>query len=217
MSDEVKKSLDFWNELHLNHEKKDIIYDDWLEMFDDLISKCNTPIIDLGCGNGNDTLYLIGKGKKVIACDQSENAIKNIKRNFPEIYDTKIFNMLDGFPFDDNSFELIIADLCLHYFRSDDTFKILKSIKKILKDDGHLLFRINSINDVNYGAGKGEEIEHHLYLTDDGMYKRFFDNEDVKKFFSDFHIEYLNEESMNRYKYEKKVYRGCVRKKSFDK
>ena len=38
-------------------------------------------VLDLGCGSGNDTLYLINKGKKVISCDQSSNAINNIRKN----------------------------------------------------------------------------------------------------------------------------------------
>jgi 2-polyprenyl-3-methyl-5-hydroxy-6-metoxy-1,4-benzoquinol methylase len=38
-----------------------------------------------GCGGGNNTLYLINKGKKVIPCDFSDSAIKQVKMNFPEI------------------------------------------------------------------------------------------------------------------------------------
>lgn len=81
--------------------------------------------------------------------------------------------MLDGMPFSDDSFELIIADLSLYYFKELDTIKILKEIRRILASGGHLIFRVNSVNDVNYGAGKGKIIEHHLYETSDGRLKRF--------------------------------------------
>lgn len=210
---EISNSLKYWNNLHADYNRNDIKTDDWLEKFDDIILSCTSPILDLGCGSGNDTLYLINKGKKVISCDQSINAIENIKKNFPEIYDTKCFNMLDGMPFNDNSFELIIADLCLHYFREKDTLRILNELRRILVIGGHLIFRINSINDVNHGAGKGKEIEHHLYETDDKRLKRFFDEEDIRNFFKNFQIDYLNEEIMTRYKLEKRLYRGCVSKK----
>ena len=90
-------------------KKDNIKFDEWLEKFDEIINACETPILDLGCGSGNDTLYLLNKGKKVISCDQSENAIKNIKKNFPEVFDAKCFNMLDGFPFPDNYCDLIVA------------------------------------------------------------------------------------------------------------
>ena len=46
-----------------------------------------------------------------------------------------------------------------------------------------------------------------------GLFKRFFDEKDIKFFFKDFDIEYLNEEIMTRYKLEKRLYRVCVRKK----
>ena len=183
---EKENSLEYWDNIHSKYEQKEIKLVDWLDKFETIIDSCSTPILDLGCGSGNDTLYLINKNKQVISCDQSSNAINNIKKNFPEVYDTKCFNMLDGMPFDNNSFELIIADLCLHYFKE---------------------------NDVNHGAGQGNEIEHHLYETSDKRLKRFFDEKDIKFFFKDFDIEYLNEEIMTRYKLEKRLYRVCVRKK----
>lgn len=213
ISIEKDNSLLYWNNLHKKYNREDIKIDNWLDSFSNIIDNCSTPILDLGCGSGNDTLYLINKGKKVISCDQSINAIENIKKNFIEVYDTKCFNMLDGMPFDNNSFDIIIADLCLHYFREKDTFRILNEIKKILNKKGYLIFRVNSINDVNHGAGVGKEIEHHLYQTNDKRLKRFFDEKDIRYFFKEFDIEYLNEEIMTRYKLEKKLYRCLVRKK----
>ena len=213
VNEEIENSLKYWDNIHSEYKRNEIKVDDWLVDFDSIISSCNSPILDLGCGSGNDTLYLINKNKQVISCDQSANAINNIKKNFPEIYDTKCFNMLDGMPFDNNSFELIIADLCLHYFREKDTFELLKEIKRILINGGHLIFRVNSINDINHGAGKGKEIEHHLYETEDSRLKRFFNEEDIRYFFKDFEIEYLHEEIMTRYKLEKRLYKCCVSKK----
>lgn len=210
---EKDNSLKYWDDIHNKYERNEIKLDDWLDKFESIIKDCSTPILDLGCGSGNDTLYLIEKGKEVISCDQSSNAISNIIKNFPEVYDTKCFDMLDGMPFDSDSFELIIADLCLHYFKKEDTVKLLNEIKRILVSGGHLIFRVNSINDVNHGAGQGNEIEHHLYETSDKRFKRFFDEDDIRFFFKDFDIEYLNEEIMTRYKLEKRLFRVCVKKR----
>ena len=211
MNEEIKKSLDYWDNLHKEYNKDEIVYDDWLERFSNIIDNCNTPILDLGCGSGNNTLYLINKNKKVIACDQSKNAINNIKKNFKEIYDTKCFNMLDGFPFEDNNFEVVIADLCLHYFRKKDTLKIIKELKRIIKNNGYLLVRVNSINDINHGAGQGTKVENNLYKTSDGRLKRFFDEKDIKELFKELDLEYLNEDIMTRYKLEKKLFVLCLK------
>ena len=210
MEDNIKQSKEYWDNVHIEYDRDQIQYDEWLNDFDEIIDNCKTPILDLGCGSGNNTLYLINKNKKVIAADFSSNAITNIIKNFPEIYDTKCFNMLDGFPFKENSFELIIADLSLHYFKWKDTEKILKDIERILCKNGYLMIRVNSINDVNHGAGKGLEIEKHLYQTEDGRLKRFFDENDIREIFKDFNIIYLKEEVMTRYKKDKVLYRVCL-------
>lgn len=92
---EKENSLEYWDNIHSKYERNEIKLDDWLDKFEAIIDSCSTPILDLGCGSSNDTLYLINKNKQVISCDQSSNVINNIKKNFPEVYDTKCFNMLD--------------------------------------------------------------------------------------------------------------------------
>lgn len=70
---EAKNSEHYWNKIHTNYDRNNIKVDDWLDRFDSIIANCKSPVLDLGCGSGNDTLYFIEKGKKVIACDQSRN------------------------------------------------------------------------------------------------------------------------------------------------
>lgn len=209
--DAIEKANQRWDDIHSHYEREKIKYDDWLELFDRAIKNCKTPIIDLRCGSGNDTLYLIERGKNVIPCDYSKNAIDNIKNNFPEIERAECFDMSKGLPFEDNLTDIIISDLSLHYFTEQKTFEILDEIKRVLKPNGLLFFRVNSVKDVNHGAGEGTEIEPHLYETADGRYKRFFDAEDIKKFFSDWENLYIHEEVMGRYGAEKVLWRGALK------
>ena len=213
-TDHRAASKKYWEESHRSqsYDRSVIKTDDWLERFDDIVMNTDKPILDLGCGGGNDTLYLISKGKRVIPCDLSETAIENIKKNFPEIGEAHCFDMLDGIPFEDGSFDVVIADLCLHYFLEKETMQILREIQRILLPGGHLIFRVNSVNDIHHGAGKGTEVEHHVYETDAGTLKRFFDEADIRRIFSEFQIEYVHEEIMTRYQFEKRLFRGCVRK-----
>ena len=209
----IEKANERWNKVHSHYDRSQIKYDDWLELFERAIKNCQTPIIDLGCGSGNDTLYLIERGKQVIPCDYSQNAIQNIQKNFPEIERAECFDMTKGLPFDDNFTDIIISDLSLHYFTEKKTFEILEEIKRVLKPNGILLFRVNSVKDVNHGAGEGTEIEPHLYETEDGRYKRFFDEEDIKSFFANWEELYLHEETMGRYGLEKVLWRGAFKVK----
>ena len=204
-TDALEKAKQIWNDEYKNYERSQIKYDDWLELFHRAIEDCQTPIIDLGCGKGKDTLYLIEKGKIVIPCDYSISAIQSIQRNFPEVARAECFDMTRSFPFDDNFTDLIVCGLSLHYFTEKTTFKILEEIKRVLKPRGIMLFRVNSINDVNYGAGEGKEIEPHLFETSDGRFKRFFDRKDIEKFFADWKELFIREETAM---YEKSVMNG---------
>lgn len=204
--------VNVWNKLHKdfsknNHPK----YDEWLDEFETIISKIDTPIIDLGCGvTGNNTLYLLEKKKKVISCDfalEALNVVSKIKGA-----QTLLFDMLDPFPFEDNSTDLVIADLSLHYFRKKDTDRIISEIRRILKPNGYLFFRLNSTNSTEYKKiiENGEkEIEPNLFYSNN-MEKRFFSKDDIKYFFKDWKFLSLKEENMSRWCPDKIVWTGAV-------
>lgn len=199
-----------WNEKHKVYFNGTIEHDDWLDNYEEIINHTKRHIIDLGCGVGNNAFYLTKKGKKVIACDYSDEALKIISDNLPQVQ-TKQFDMKDEIPFESDFTDLIIADLSLHYFTFKETVKILEELKRVLVSGGYLIFRVNSINDVNHGAMQGIELEKHYYEVN-GMKKRFFDKEDLIEFFSSWIIIELKEELMTRYTKPKIIFKGLVRK-----
>lgn len=158
------------------------VYDNWLETYSNILNNYkHTQILDLGCGIGADTLYLIEKNFNVLSCDFSICALESIKKFIPQS-NTLYLNMMEPFPFKDKSFGVIIADLSLHYFDNETTIHIMKEIKRILNDQGILLARVASVNDFNFGASIGDKLENNFYFEGDYT-KRFFDLEDIHKYF----------------------------------
>ena len=173
------------------------VYDLWLDEYKDILEKNkDNDILDLGCGIGADTLYLIERGYNVLSCDLSKEALKNVEDNIPNSK-TMYLNMLEKFPIDNDTYSLIIADLSLQYFNSQDTIHIMNEIKRILKTDGILLARVASVNDFNFGVGVGEELEKNFYFEGDYT-KRFFDLEDVNRYFGIIGSVEAEETSMTR-------------------
>lgn len=191
------------------------VYDLWLDNYKNILEKNNNiEILDLGCGIGADTLYLIERGYKVLSCDFSREALKSVEKNIPGSK-TKYLNMMEDFPIDDNAYSLIVADLSLHYFDNKTTIHIMNEIKRILKGNGILLARVASVNDFNFGAGVGEELEKNFYF--EGTYtKRFFDKDTIDKYFGIIGYVESEEVSMTRNEEEylktKKLYQVKVTK-----
>lgn len=164
------------------------VYDLWLDEYKDILEKNkDSEILDLGCGNGANTLYLSERGYNVLSCDFSKEALANIEKYIPNTK-TMYLDMRNTFPIEDNKYSLVIADLCLHYFDNETTIRIMNEIKRILKDGGILLARVATVNDYNFGAGQGRMLEENYYLTDDndgtgGYAKRFFTLDDVNRYF----------------------------------
>ncbi|UUZ94623.1 methyltransferase domain-containing protein [Paenibacillus sp. P25] len=108
-------------------------------------------------------------------------------------------------PFPDRSAQVVIADLSLHYFAWADTLKIAADIRRILRPGGVLICRLNSVKDVEYGAGQGLELEPNYYELD-GKRKRFFDRDQLERLFKGWKASVMEEQSMNRYDKPKAVW-----------
>ncbi len=158
------------------------IYDLWLDTYLPLLKEYKQEeILDLGCGGGCDSLYLTERGYKILACDISREALNNVKKYIPNVK-TKQMNLIEDFPFENESYAVIIADLSLHYFTDKETIHIMKEIKRILKQNGILLARVHSTKNLNNETSLLEEVDKNLYRRGEEL-RRYFDKEDVERYF----------------------------------
>ena len=103
------------------------------------LSKGKEKVLDFGCGNGR--FSEIFEKDQYIGVDISFKLIEMAQKKYPE----KNFLVIDGLklPFKDNSFDLVIAIAVFHHLPSKKLrIKVLKEIKRVLKNDGKLLLTV---------------------------------------------------------------------------
>lgn len=101
-------------------------------------------LLELGCGEGGDAAYFASLGCEVTATDFSEVVIERAKQQFPAV-EFQVVDMARELPFDDNSFDIVYANLSLHYADDAGTRAIFGRIARVLADHGQLFFRCKSI------------------------------------------------------------------------
>lgn len=197
----------YWDRIHLKYNSG---YDEWLNKYMHLLKKDNL-IIELGCGRAYCSNYLFNNGfRNIVACDFSEEVLKIVnKENL--FLKTLLFDMGNGLPFENDSIDVIIADLSLHYFDLSTTTFVFDEIYRVLKDDGYLIARVNATNDKLHIPDNAEEIEKNFFY-DGNIYKRFFDKQDFETLLKNFEIHNLEQKNMNRYEKPKILWEFCVKK-----
>jgi SAM-dependent methyltransferase len=184
----------------------------WLEHWQTVLETSRfTPILELGCGGGQDARFLTGLGFAVIATDFSEEALKLTRRRAPEARLENV-DLTRGLPFPEAAFRVIVASLSLHYFPWRQTLEILDDIRRCLEPYGHLLARFNSTRDPHYCAAEKQEIEPNFYLVG-GMPKRLFDRASVDALFeTGWEMVDADERVTRRYGEKKVVWEVAARK-----
>ena len=188
----LKDFTEFWNEYYKNNTYNNM-YSIWIDGYLQYFNK-NAKIIELGAGNGDLSIYLHNLGYDVTATDLSDVALENIKKKCNGIKIMKL-DLQKDFEMK-NTYDIVIADLSLHYFNFATTIKIVNQVYNSLKDSGLLIARVNSVDDRNNGAGQGKVLEKNYYEVQ-GYYKRFFDEKDIKTFFKIFNSLHYKKVSLN--------------------
>ncbi|WP_456278895.1 class I SAM-dependent methyltransferase [Bacillus sp. AK128] len=98
-------------------------------------------VFDAGCAAGWYTLQLIKLGAKVIASDISPEMVAATKRRIGEDAEVFCLDIEHRLPFEDESFDLIVSSLVLHYVK--DWSKTFNEFQRILKPGGKLLFSVH--------------------------------------------------------------------------
>ena len=186
--------------------------DAWLERWRSILeTNRDAPILDLGCGAGEDARTLTRWGFRVVAADFSEKALEVTGKRAPGAR-TKNVDLKRGLPFPDDHFQAIVASLSLHYFPWLKTAEIFKDVRRCLTSDGHLLARLNSTRDDHYAAAQKKEIEPNFYLVDDHP-KRLFDRKGINEIFArGWDLVSAAERTTGRYGEEKTLWEIIARK-----
>ena len=171
-------------------------------------------ILEVGSGDGNNLWYLTKEGFNIRGIEISQERINNARMRLRE--DNLEVEIKQGsfteIEYEDNMFDLVIdrgAITCVNY---DEAKKAISEIHRVLNKDGYLIIRVNSSNDIYTKPGKEKEIEEEFYFDGD-IYKKYYNEEELRKLFKNFTIYYIEEKKMDRYKKPKILWELCLRKK----
>ncbi len=195
----------YWNDTywkkHLSDhqgEKLDFLSDLWIEKYAHIFNRIpKGKALDLGCGLGQYTKYLMNKGYDVISSDISIEVLDRLKNDIPNANVIQL-DMSEPLPFEDNSFDLVFANLSIHYFDKKTTISLLKEIKRITKNEGYFIGSVNSSKTFKFIKNVAIELEKNYYF-ENGRNVRLWNQEQFDEFFKDFVIEELHEVETTRW------------------
>ena len=182
-----------------------------LKKYENIIINNNYKIIlDLGWGIGQYTNYFIEKEYDVVATDISKKALDYLSNKNPKIK-TVLQDMTDKFKFNDNEFDIVFANLSIHFFNEEDTQKLLNEIHRILKPNGLFIGSVNSTSAYEFIKDHVTEIEKNYYASN-GRNVRLFDEPQFEKYFNKFAKVVLNEVVETRFNHSKNMWEFIYRK-----
>lgn len=144
-------------------------------------------VLDLGSGNGKNSLFLAKKGFIVHAIDINPKAIEIFKRESKkEKLKIRIVNAdIRKFSIKENAYDSILAINSLIFMRKTEFKKTITQIKKGLKNGGVVIISGFTIRDSSYLKFKKryKPVGKHTFKDSDKQYWQFLSEHELKSYF----------------------------------
>lgn len=96
-------------------------------------------VLDLGCGPGMYSEFLVENGAKVTAVDGSAEMIAIVEEKSGNQIHCYVQDLADGLPKErDETFDIVLCPLMIHYL--EDLTKLFRDVKRVLKPEGLFVF-----------------------------------------------------------------------------
>lgn len=185
---------------------------DWLLPFAGVLQAAGLRVLEVGCGPGRDAAMLSERGFEVVAFDRLP--LHPAKERAPRVEFLRA-DVSSQLPFRDGAFDSAVASLSLHYLSWEATRRAFSEIRRVVRDGGAFVFRVNADDDFNHGAGDGEDLERGFFRTPRPSYsetKRFFDEPMVQAAIEGlFEVEQLEHKTIHHHAEPKRVWECLAR------
>lgn len=163
-----------------------------LVLFADLMGLTNgKKVLDAGCGNGRNAIYLAKRGCEVTAVDFSAEAVKETKRRALVAGLEKKINVIERFidnplPFPEDSFDAVLDcyTFC-HFLAPDLGLRFWREAERLIASDGKLFSIVFSPEDTYYAQFLPQKHDDQIIVTDpsNGVTKRLYSEEQITHYF----------------------------------
>ncbi|MBL7764967.1 MAG: class I SAM-dependent methyltransferase [Chitinophagaceae bacterium] len=170
--DRYKETFDTWNKVASLYQDKFMdlnLYDHTYDYIIDNLSPDQVKILELGCGPGNISKYLLSKRPDfdLFGIDIAPNMIELSKLNNPNAQ----FAVMDCRQIDqlDSAYDAIIVGFCLPYLSLSESRQLISNAERLLNDHGliYLSFVEGEPDKSGYITGSGGRVYFHYHLMSD--------------------------------------------------
>jgi len=127
-------------------------------------------LIELGCGNGRDAVYLAGQGLRVTALDLSSVTIDYLRaQNVPNA-EFICADFVNSDIHQPNAYDYAYSRFTIHSINKNQEQLLLQRVFSSLRPGGKMFIEVRSVHDTLFG--KGQQLEHNAWFYDN-HYRRF--------------------------------------------
>lgn len=162
----------------------------WIEGTDKFLSflKAGDAVLDVGCGAGTKSKYLIGKGFKVAGIDFSEQMIEIAKRNVPQ---GRFFVMdLTDMGGLQEKFDGILAQAVLLHVPKKKIALALEQLRGKLKPGGYLYV---AVKEIKPGSPEEATVTENDYGYPYSRFFSYFTSAEMRKYLEDTGMKVVHE------------------------
>ncbi len=200
--DRYQETFETWNKVASLYQTKFMYLDLYNETYDFIcnsITKENGKLLEIGCGPGNITKYLISKRPdfNIFGIDIAPKMIELAKMNNP----TASFAIMDSREIDTikTTFDGIVCGFCLPYLSHTDIGKLFSDFYNLLNDNGIIY--------LSFVEGDPSKSDFQISSIGDRVYFYFHNLDVLKKQliennfhqFNTFKVEYKKSESITEW------------------